>query len=358
MAREIRANLGLGEPDKNPPRELVEELIRATEIKPTYTPSGGIPSLRRKLAEWFSERYNTEISEREVMVTPSGKAALYLSLLYFSKGEVVLTDPTYYSYEPVVESLGRPVRKVPLVRSGVGYSFPEDLSALVPSKGLTVVNSPSNPTGSVLGDGMFDLVERAWERKSYVVSDEPYDVFVYNGKHVSFLSTPKWRETGAFVYSFSKILCIPGWRLGAIVAKEDVIKKLISVASNVYGCPCKWEQIALERILEQPDVIERHVNDMVSEYAKRREEVISVLKRISDFPGVGDGSFYAFPDFGVDSEELALQAAKEGVISIPGKVFSEKYGKTSLRISFSAPPAELKYGLEVLGSLARGLKGH
>ena len=358
LAPRILANLGLGEPDKNPPRELVEELVKATKEKPTYTPSGGLPSLRKKLAEWFSERYNTEISYREVMVTPSGKAALYLSLLYFSKGEAVLTDPTYYSYEPVLKSVGVPIKKVPLLRKDYGYSFPENVESLVTDRGISVLNAPSNPTGSILGDDIFDLVERAREKRAHVVSDEPYDVFVYEGRHVSFLSTPHWREVGAFVYSFSKILCIPGWRLGAIVAKEEAIRKLIAAASNVYGCPCKWEQMALERVLEHPDVINKHVNEMVSEYAERRGELIEELRKIAEFPGVGEGSFYAFPDFGVDAEELALRAAKEGVIVVPGSVFSEKYGRTSLRISFSAPRSELKYGLEVLGRLVTELKGN
>ncbi len=350
LAKQVRANLGLGEPDKNPPPELVEELIKATKSKPTYTPSGGIPSLRRKLAEWFSKRYNAEISEKEVMVTPSGKVALYLTILYFARGEVILTDPTYYSYEPVARSLGSSIRKVSMKKVNGKYSFP-DVDSLVVERSTVILNSPSNPTGSVLGDAMNDLVERAREKKGHVISDEPYDVFVYEGKHVSFLSTNYWREVGAFVYSFSKILCIPGWRLGAIVAREEVIRKLISAASNIYGCPCKWEQMALERILEHDDLIDRHVNEMVREYASRREELLSRLREFAEFPGVGEGSFYAFPDFGVNSRKLAIEAAKRGVIVIPGSVFSERYGETSLRISFSAPRHELELGLSVLKEL-------
>ncbi|UXD22267.1 hypothetical protein IPA_03075 [Ignicoccus pacificus DSM 13166] len=356
LAPSIEANLGLGEPDKNPPKELVQALIEATKVKPTYTPSAGLPETRKAVAEWLSKRYDVEIAPEEVLITPSGKAALYLALLYFGKGEGVLLDPTYYSYEPVLKSIGVEVKKVPMKRGREGYDFPENLPEEVPERGIMVINSPSNPTGSLIGDLMFDLAERALERGSSIVSDEPYDVFVYEGKHVSLLNFEKWREVGAFVYSFSKVLCVPGWRLGAIVAKEEVVKKLSAAASNVYGCPCKWEQIALAEVLQMDDVVENHVREMVEEYAKRRHIVKEMLSDVAEFLGIGGGAFYAFPSFGIDSEKLALKLAEKGVITIPGKVFSEKYGWDSLRISYSAPLNELSYGLEAIAEAVRELK--
>jgi len=349
--------LGLGEPDKLPPEELVQALIKATKVKPTYTPSAGLPELRKALSEWISGRYDVEISPREVMITPSGKAALYLAILYFGKGRGLVTDPTYYSYEPVMRSLGMEVEKIPLVRKGDAYEFPENLPESVPEGGLAVLNSPSNPTGSLLGSLMLDTVERALEKKASIVSDEVYDVFIYEGEHVSMLKHPRWRDVGAFVYSFSKVLCVPGWRLGALIAREEVIKKLSAASSNIYGCPCKWEQIAITEILSMPDVIERHVERMVSDYSKRRKIVRDVLSGTAIFMGLGKGAFYAFPSFGVDSERLALELAKRGVITIPGKMFSERYGWDSLRISFSAPISELSYGLETIVEVVNELKG-
>ena len=356
VAPKIDADLGLGEPDKSPPKELVQALIEATKVKPSYTPSAGLPEARKAVAEWLSKRYDTEISPEEVMITPSGKAALFLTLLYYGKREALLTDPTYYSYEPVLRSVGVKVKKVPMEREGEEYAFPKSLPSEVPQGGVVVINSPSNPTGSVIGNEMLEVIDSALERNSHVVSDEAYDVFVYEGKHVSILNHEKWREAGAFVYSFSKVLCVPGWRLGAIVAKKEVIRKLTAAASNVYGCPCKWEQIALSKVLEMDDVLRSHIEEMVEEYSKRRNIVREMLSDVVEFLGVGRGAFYAFPSFGVDAEKLALKLAKRGVIAIPGKVFSEKYGRDSLRISFSAPLNELSYGLEAIGEAVRELR--
>ncbi len=356
LAERIEANLGLGEPDKDPPEELIEAIIKATKAKPTYSPPAGLPELRQAFAEWISERYDVEISSDEVMITPSGKAALYLSLLYFGKGKALLLDPTYYSYEPVLKSQGIPVEKKPMVREGTSYSFPPDLADSLPENGIVVINTPSNPTGSVLGAQMFEVVERALERNTSIISDEVYDVFVYEGEHVSLLKHYKWREVGAFVYSFSKVLCVPGWRIGAIIARKEVIKKLTAAASNVYGCPCKWEQIAISEILNMPDVVEKHVKSMVEEYSNRRKIVKDLLEDVVTFLGLGEGAFYSFPSFGVDSEKLALELAKRGVIAIPGKVFSERFGKDALRISFSAPMAELSYGLETIREVVMEMK--
>ncbi len=353
LAKNVRANLGLGEPDKNPPKRLLEHLLHSMQEKPTYTPSAGLMEARKAVAEWLSSRYSTEVAPEEVMITPSGKAALYLALLYASslKDKAVLHDPTYYSYEPVLRSASLKIKKVRMERDEDTYVFPEEF-VNAERESVIVVNSPSNPTGAVLGERMLELIDNALKKDSLVISDEAYDVFVYEGQHVSLLQHERWREAGLFVYSFSKVLCVPGWRLGAIVAREDIIRKLSSAASNVYGCPCKWEQLALARYLsEDSKDLEEHVKRMVEDYSKRRETVRSKLKDIAIFTGLGPGAFYAFPEFERDGEELALEAAKRGVIVIPGSIFSETYGKRSLRISYSAPPSELEEGLKVLKEL-------
>ena len=353
LAKEVKANLGLGEPDKSPPQALLELLKESMNVKPTYVPSAGLPEAREAVAEWLSDRYKIEIDKNEVMITPSGKAALFLALLYASDryNSALLYDPTYYSYEPVLKAAGVSLRKVTMVRSGTGYEFPETEL----KKEIVVLNSPANPTGAVLGERIFGVLDKAIEKGALVVSDEAYDVFVYEGKHVSVLEHEKWREASLFVYSFSKVLCVPGWRLGAVVAREEIIRKLSAAASNVYGCACKWEQMALARFLrEHRRELEAHVREMVSDYSKRREIVLKKLEGVAEFPGVGKGAFYAFPEFKVDAEELALELARRGVIAVPGTIFSEAFGKKSLRISFSAPLEELELGLETLREVVQG----
>ncbi|ABU81589.1 pyridoxal phosphate-dependent aminotransferase [Ignicoccus hospitalis] len=353
MAREIRANLGLGEPDKRPPRKLVELLQEASRVKPTYSPPVGLPEAREAVAEWLSGRYGLDISPKEVMITPSGKAALFLALGYASTrySSSLLFDPTYYSYEPVLRAFGVKVKKVKMLRDENSYVFPE----VELGKEIVVLNSPSNPTGAVLGARTLEYVDEALRTGALIVSDEVYDVFVYGRRHVSVLEHERWRDAAIFIYSFSKVLCVPGWRLGAVVAREEVIEKLAAAASNVYGCACKWEQIALAEYLKNyKNDLENHIKNMVEDYSRRREFLLKELKEVASFPGVGEGTFYAFPEFPKDADELALELAKRGVIAVPGTVFSEAFGKRSLRLSFSAPLEELRVGLEtikeVLGS--------
>ena len=356
LAREVKANLGLGEPDKSPPKKLVELLFEYSKARPSYTPPAGLKEAREAVAEWLSYRYKVEVSPEEVMITPSGKAALFLALGYSSTlyNSALLFDPTYYSYEPVLRTFGVSIRKVKMVRSGASYEFPE----VSVGKEVVVLNSPSNPTGSLLGERVLELLEEASRRGGLVVSDEAYDVFVYEGRHVSVLEYERWRDAAMFVYSFSKVLCVPGWRLGAIVAKEEIIKKLAAAASNVYGCACKWEQLALSDYLKNyRKDLENHINEMVREYSSRRELVLKKLEGVATFPGVGKGAFYAFPEFPVSSEELALELAKRGVIAVPGTVFSEAYGNKSLRLSFSASLKELELGLDVIREVIEDIGG-
>ena len=159
LAPQIRANLGLGEPDKYPPPSLVRELVEQTKFKPTYTPSGGLWELREAFAQWLNERYSTDVRPEEVMITPSGKAALYLAFLYMSTkvSSALVFDPYYYSYIPVLRSLSINVRTIPLVKGEVGYDFPQNVEDRIGEKELVVLNTPSNPTGSVLGDKIYDI---------------------------------------------------------------------------------------------------------------------------------------------------------------------------------------------------------
>ena len=294
------------------------------------------------------------------MITPSGKAALYLAFLYMSKKvrSALLFDPYYYSYPPVLKSLSIDVRYAPLVKNDIGYVFPKELDRYIGVNNLVVLNTPSNPTGSSLGERMYDLMDIINAKDSYIISDEVYDVFMYEGKHISILQTEYWRERGIMVYSFSKVLCIPGWRLSILVANREVIKTLTTVASNIYGCPCNWEQRAVAKfLLYHKEELKEHVMSMVKEYSRRRKRVLNLLKEVGVFPGIGAGAFYAFPSFGVDSEKLSLEAAKKGVIVIPGTIFSKTYGKESVRISFSAPLEEVEYGIKILNELARSIRG-
>ncbi|MCL2509849.1 MAG: pyridoxal phosphate-dependent aminotransferase, partial [Methanomassiliicoccaceae archaeon] len=182
-------NLGLGEPDLDPPKEAIKGMNEAASAGLNkYGPTAGIMELRQGVADWFS-RYG-ELSGENVMITPSGSSALLeVSQAFIDPGdEVLVPSPGFVIYSPhTVLAGGKPLE----YRLTEGSFLPdiEDMKKLITKKTkMVVVNSPSNPTGGVLDKetrkAILDLAE---DHDMMILSDEVYDAYIYEGKHYSFL---------------------------------------------------------------------------------------------------------------------------------------------------------------------------
>jgi aspartate aminotransferase len=344
-------NLGLGEPDFDPPAPVIAALARAVkEGKNHYGPSAGIPELRDKIAERYHDR-DPATGRENVIVTGSASEGLMATALalYDPGDEVLVPNPGFVLYAPQARLVGA----VP-----VPYGLPEsrnhlpdldELESLVSSRTKAlVVNSPSNPTGAVFPKAMVDrLVAFADLHDLTIVSDEVYEGIVYDGPAASF-----WGRSDrvVVVQSFSKMLAATGWRIGYLVAARPLAVELNKIHYHVMACPPTPAQIAVLAGLDA----ETPAPSMVREFHQRRELVVRLLREIPGLSCVPPaGAFYAFPRFEwpLTSGEVASALLARGVITTPGDAFGS-LGASHLRLSFAASRPAIRQGLRVLADYA------
>ncbi len=346
-------NLGLGEPDFDPPPEVIEAIAGAVRNGMNhYGPSAGLAALRDKVAERYTDR-DPKTGRENVIITGSGSEGLMAvaMALYNPSDEVLVPNPGFVLYGPHARLMGATPVPYPLEE---GRGFLPDLDALERlisrRTRAIVVNSPSNPTGGVfpskLVDGIVDLAER---HELTIVSDEVYDEIVYDRPFASF-----WGRTDRVVVvnSFSKTLAMTGWRIGYLVAPRPLALELNKMHYHIMACPPTPAQIgALAGLTES----RRTVRAMREEFRARRDLIVRLLRRI---PGIEvvppGGAFYVFPRFrwGTSAADLALALLRRGVITTPGDAFGS-LGADHLRLSFATSRANLEKGIGILADYAR-----
>jgi len=351
-------SFGIGQPDFLPPREVVDAVKEALDrgfIR--YISTLGLPELRERIASYVSEKYGVDVKPTEVAVTVGAKAALYMaiSLLTRPGDEVVVQDPAFPTYECVVRHAGgRPVfvklreeNEFRLVREDVEREI-KDLHRV---RGI-VVNSPHNPTGAVLSEGdVEELIELAKRRNLFIISDEVYEDYVYEGRHRSFLQDPEWRDYVVYISGFSKTWALTGLRLGYVVAREEVIRALDVFATNMYSCPPAPLQYAALKALELGT---GWFKSYLEEYRRRRDAAVEELGRVPEVRVVrSEGAFYLFPNVRElmgrlrvgSTDELARRILFEaGVVLLPGTAFPLRGGDGYLRVSYVLPVERIREG--------------
>jgi len=339
-------NLGLGEPDLDPPREAIEGMNDAARRGLNkYGPTAGIPELRNKVAEWFS-RYG-DLTGDNIMITPSGSSALLeVTQAFVDPGdEVLIPSPGFVIYGPHTKLAGGSPVEYRLTK---GDFLPdiEDIKELITKKTkMIVVNSPSNPTGGVLDEKTYKaLLDLAEDSGLTILSDEVYDAYIYEGKHYSFMDH---LDKAVIINGFSKMMAVTGWRMGAICSNKEIMNDLIKMQYHVCASPNMPAQYG---ILNALPAMESYLEN-ARKIFKARRDLIS--KRINDIDGVNmappKGSFYAFPSYDLDmrSEDLAGELAKNGLICTPGSSFG-KYGEGHLRFSYAADERKINAGMDIL----------
>jgi aspartate/methionine/tyrosine aminotransferase len=345
-------NLGLGEPDFEPPPVVVQALISAVRDKMNhYGPSAGLTTLREKIADRYRD-IDPDVTRDNVIVTAGGSEGLMACALalYDPGDEVLVPDPGFVLYAPHARLAGA---------TPVGYHLSEpqrflpDLDELerrvTPRTRAIVVNSPSNPTGAVFPKSTVDrLVAFADRHKLSIISDEVYDEMVYEGHHVSFAGKG---DRSIVVNSFSKMFAMTGWRLGFLVAPRSLAAEINKVHYHMIACPSTPAQAA---VLAGLEMVREATGAMRNEFRARRELVI---RELNQMPGLRcvppSGAFYAFPKFSwpVTTYAVAGDLLKRGLITTPGDAFG-RLGARHLRLSFAASRPNLKRGLAILREYA------
>lgn len=347
-------NLGLGEPDVPPPPHVLKAMKEALDSGHNkYGPTGGLPELRRTLAERHSSQAG--VREGNVLVTTGATEALYLTMQTFiDRGdEVLVPDPGFVLFAPHVRLAGGTPVFYPLLEEEGFIPRVEILQDLVTSRTKAlIVNTPSNPTGSVMGEREVEAVaEFAEENQLLLISDEVYDAIVYEKGHHSFLGK---MDNLIYVNSFSKVFAVTGWRLGYLIAPEEYVETMSKVHYFMVACPPTPAQHA---VLVGLQGSMDYVEDMVAKFRERRDRIV---KRLNETPGFRcprpDGAFYAFPSstHPVTSQDLAFRLLKAGVICSPGSAFG-KMGEGHLRFSYANSLEMIERAMDIVASVVENL---
>ena len=349
-------NLGLGEPDLDPPKEAVECMNAAALAgKNKYSPTAGIPELRDAIAQRFS-RYNPSLSGKNVIVTPSGSTALLeITQAFIDPGnEVLVPSPGFVIYAPHAKLAGGKPVEYRLTEGDFQPDIDYIQERITPNTKMIVVNTPSNPTGGILSKENRDaLADIAKDKDIMILSDEVYESFIYEGEHSSFLP---YLDRAVVASGFSKMMAVTGWRLGFTIANEDVMDALIKMQYHVCASP---GMPAMYGVLGALPNIDPYLVK-ARETFKRRRDLIT--RRINEIPGMHleapRGAFYAFPSFDlpVNSQELANECARNGLICTPGSAFGT-FGENHLRFSYAASEEKIDRGMDILADVVSKYRG-
>ncbi len=350
-------HLEVGEPDFPTPSHVVEAAAEAARAGHTrYTPNAGIPQLREALTEKLARVNGYEARPEQVVVTQGGVEALFSVLLTLLEpgDEVMMPDPAWPNFRMIAHLLGARVLPYPLTPQSSFLPRIEDLERLVgPRTRAILVNSPSNPLGSVLPRARVEeLLGFARRHGLWLVSDEVYDEIVYDDAFVSAGALAGPEDRLVSVYSFSKVYAMTGWRVGYAVAPPDLAKLLTGLQEPVISCVNAPAQFAALAALEGP---QDAVAEMRGSYASRRDGLLGAVEA-GNLPAVRpSGAFYVWVDVsaaGLPSMQLARDLVeREHVAVAPGSAFGG-LGEGFVRLSLASSKDDL---LEGAGRLARAV---
>lgn len=348
-ALEDVVHMEIGEPDLDPPPQVLEELQRAIrDRKYFYTPALGLPQLREKVAEFYHRRYGVEVSpERVVITTGTSGAFLTAYAVLLNEGDsILLPDPAYPCYKNFAHLLDvRP--QFVKVDKGTNYQItPEMLAGREGAKALHV-SSPANPTGSLYdGDNLRALIEKAQEMGMYFISDEIYHGLVYEGEEHTAL---EFSENAIVINGFSKYFCMPGFRLGWLILPPDLVRKAEVVIQNVFISAPTLSQYAALGAFDYG-----FLNKVRSIYEERRNYLYSELKEMFPIDARPQGAFYIWAnvqEYAQDSYEFCRKVLKGARVAItPGIDFGKNNTQKYVRFSYTKDMAQLREGVKRLKS--------
>lgn len=345
MATKDAINLGIGEPDFQPPRHVINAFKDAVDRGYNkYASSSGLSDLRDIIAEKCTFGRDGYSRENVLITTGSAEALMVAMHTFVNKGdEVLCPDPGFVLYVPQVKLADGKVVSYPLYQENKFRPEQEDiLNKITKKTKMIVVNSPSNPTGGIFTKEDVKMIKDiAKDHDLVIVSDEVYHSIIYNAQHYTFLDYEKCIH----INSFSKTYALTGWRIGFIIAKEEYIKELLKYHYYTIACAPTPTQYAVIHALNGS---QKFTQSMVKEFKRRRDFVYEEIKSIEEFDCIKpEGAFYIFPKYKkkIKSWDFALKLVKCGVICVNGSSFG-KNGEGHLRFSYANPIEKLKEGIE------------
>ncbi|UCB59439.1 MAG: pyridoxal phosphate-dependent aminotransferase [Thermoplasmatales archaeon] len=331
----------IGEPDMETPKNISEAGIIAIKNKKThYTPSIGILELRKAVQDQVEKTRGFRPNLDQVVITPGLKPGIFFSMLAVVNpgDEVIYQDPGYPTYGSVSSFLRAKGVMIPLLEENEFRMNPDDIKKKITSKTkLIIINSPQNPTGSVMAKSELDEIAMlAEEHDIFIVSDEIYSKMTYECDHYTPTARDEARERSVLLDGFSKYFAMTGWRLGFMVAPVKMADKLQDFLVSAVSCTADFTQWAGVEALTGD---QSFIADMMKRFKEKRDRIVKGLNQINGFKCLSPrGAFYAFPNIkktGMNSQECADHILyKAGVAALPGTAFGP-YGEGYLRFSYA-----------------------
>ncbi len=331
----------IGEPDGPSPPHVVEAAKRALDEEFThYVASPGIPELKEAIRDEVEATRGFRPDLDQILVTPGANPIIYLaaSVLMDSGDEVILPDPGFMTYQSVFNYLGIRMRGMKLREENRFRMSPGDVrDALSERTKLIIMNSPQNPTGSVMTpaevDEMADISEQSG---TFLLTDEIYGKLTYDVEHHSPAPRDGCKERTILLDGFSKAYAMTGWRLGYCVGPKDVIAKMGLLLETSVSCTTSFVQKGGVAALKGP---QDSVAAMRAQFRKRRDAIVAGLNSVPNVSCVvPDGAFYAFPNItktGMTSEQFAEHLLNDlGIAALPGTAFGPG-GEGHVRFSYA-----------------------
>ncbi|MHA2295010.1 MAG: pyridoxal phosphate-dependent aminotransferase [Candidatus Hodarchaeales archaeon] len=342
----------IGQPDFPTPPHVKEAGINAINDDFTsYVPADGTLELKEAIQDDIEITRGYRPSTDQILVLPGAKPGVYFAMVGTCNpgDEIIYPDPGFPTYGSVCKYIGaRPV-PIPLKEKNDFRLDPEDIVSKITSKTkLIILNSPQNPTGSVMTKNELQKVaELAEENNSFILSDEIYSKILYDQVFHSVTVHDEAKERSILVDGFSKSYAMTGWRLGYIIAPKLLVEKLTFLMINALTCTAAFVQKAGIAALKGS---QEDIENMVKAYRERRDVIVKDLNEIPDFSCVTpQGAFYTWPNIkktGKSSQEMAEHLIyNAGVACLPGTGFGSE-GEGYLRFSYASSVETIKEAME------------
>ncbi|HWC60741.1 MAG TPA: pyridoxal phosphate-dependent aminotransferase [Verrucomicrobiae bacterium] len=360
-AGEDVVGFGAGEPDFDTPQHIKDAAAKALADGFTkYTPAAGIPELRQAIADKHKRENGLTYKPSQIIVSCGGKHSCYNVILATCEegDEVIIPAPYWLSYPEMVKLAGATPVIIATTDKTEFKVTPQQLrAAITPRTRLFILNSPSNPTGSVYTpEEIKALGDICVEKNVLIMSDEIYEHLLYDGAKVKSVASfsPAHFEHTIIVHGFAKAWSMTGWRLGWCAAPEPIAKAIDAIQSHSTSNPCSFAQKGGVAALTGP---QDHLPKWLAEFSKRRE---FAFKKLNSIPGIScvnaKGAFYLFPNIsqvGLNSSDFCAKLLEQQkVAAVPGIAFgADDY----LRISYATSMANIEKGLDRMEKFVKSL---
>jgi len=358
LARELGAiNLAQGFPDYDPPerlKELVNQHVAAGHNQ--YAHMAGVIELRQAIAAKLEASYARRVdAENEVTITLGATEAIFsaISALVHPGDEVILLDPSYDSYAPAVILAGGNPIHIPMRQPDFRIDWERVKDAVTPRLRMVMINTPHNPTGSIIRHEELNVLADILEpTNAFVLADEVYEHMVYDGaEHASILANDRLFERGIAVFSFGKSMHATGWRVGYAIAPPDITREIRRVHQfNTFSIAAPLQHAIADFLTETPE----HNAGLHAFYQRKRDQFLAALEGSRFTWTPSEGTYFQLLDFSqiprVSDVEFADRLIRDvKVASIPVSVFYAEQPRLSVvRFCFAKNDSTLEQAAERL----------